>query len=320
MNAEDITDLAKLKYRVGLLEEHATAPPPPHLKLKVAVRDTIAVLKKWVSDKGTCLSEDNPDYCEVCSTLPMLEEAFNEYLKTDLRGRNKLGVMLDEANFRPSKNDDVILKRYSLEEAQGKPVERDKDNLDRVLDVLEAESFNALKHGPGDPYLVRNGGILRGEKITQWHRANGSASYHCTRCGAELRSTNGNFYPCWNCNFVPMPTGISMRLGMHDEPPKPDKTVVGTHFVDILVNANNTKVKNDEPLSFEQIVELAEPGFHTKHGHILGTRRSPLMPLHTITYHLPIPRSRWQSGSLTPGQKLMPVQNMVIDAVVCSSA
>lgn len=138
MSAEDIADFARLKYRVGILEERAGAPTPT-VKLKVAVRDTIAVLQKWVREKGTCLDEDNPDYCEVCSTLPMLEEAFKAYL--------------DVENFsHPAEAEQDRLAMFGKAVSHEEAV-RDKDNLDKVCDELEQhlDDLVVIAASPGQP-------------------------------------------------------------------------------------------------------------------------------------------------------------------------
>jgi len=71
--------MAGLEYRLAVLE--GTGPTPePTTQLRIAVEQTIAVLRAWRENKASSLEEDgNDDYRDVISTLPLLEKAFAEW-------------------------------------------------------------------------------------------------------------------------------------------------------------------------------------------------------------------------------------------------
>lgn len=48
-----------------------------------------------------------------------------------------------------------------------------------------------------EPFITRNNEYLSGEKLTEWHRAHQSGSYHCPLCGKELDI----FYKCNECEY-----------------------------------------------------------------------------------------------------------------------
>jgi hypothetical protein len=76
------TRFANLEHRLALLESGGEAPKPS-TRLILAVRQTIAVLREFRDGKGQEILEDdnNDDYRDVISTLPLLEGALAEWEK-----------------------------------------------------------------------------------------------------------------------------------------------------------------------------------------------------------------------------------------------
>lgn len=48
--------------------------------------------------------------------------------------------------------------------------------------------------------LVRDGIVLTGNQITDYHKRHMTASYHCTECGYEMLF-DGDKFKCTGCGF-----------------------------------------------------------------------------------------------------------------------
>lgn len=71
---------------------------------------------------------------------------------------------------------------------------------------LERQLKNKLENNPTikvntdpEPFLIRDDKRLTGEEMTQYHKAHGTASYHCILCGAETLGVG----PCPICRRTP---------------------------------------------------------------------------------------------------------------------
>jgi hypothetical protein len=375
MNIEDLeSEFARLKYRVGLLEEHGGAPLWT-AKLKVAVRDTIEILQKWVKDKGDCLlSEDNPDYREVCSTLPMLEAAYTEYLRQPgvVRGHTRDLVMLDEANFRHVRSDDFVIivsRPWPVDDGKwtylthapdvwtelkaqellwGKNENDAKVGMRAWAEKMIAPMHGLYRRAPGSFCILP---LRQGQ-----HKINYDAPASFAHLGeAEqdkmaMHGDRGDFpgrsvppkldvsemvnaflaWPlpasvcCDHCAHIQgHPHRIGTSLLTADEARQMFEYVlnkaqiVGSpQWIEILLNGTMYRVPN-HALSYEDIVKFVDPDFYKKHKSQPG---EPMPPWHTITYRHRTKVMFPGSGSLTPGQEVVPTSNMIIDAVVCSAA
>jgi hypothetical protein len=313
MNIEDLEpELANIKYRLGLLEMDR-ATPAPTAKLMVAVKMTIEVLQKWVREKGRSLQdEDNPDYREVCSTLPMLETAYKEYASqpTKLHDKDNLDKVCDELEG-------------PVGDPKGEPGPPGPlfENKPRPVMVIAAES------GPLAPQIARKENLKSGPANFTFDRLPRTVPHQIVLGSVlkEMLPQDKLNYSIFIENKEPNGPDIQVNdrtpyhvdgLDMYSVPPAVFGS--GSAVVSFIVNAQRYSMcfKEHPPLiPFEKIVSLADPGFYERH------RGNPA-PLHTITYkHKVQPTSTFKmSGSLVPGEAVEVTHGMIIDAAITSGA
>ena len=49
-----------------------------------------------------------------------------------------------------------------------------------------------------EPYIIRDGKIIKDDELTKYHKKNNTASYHCPECGKELINYPNNL----KCNHI----------------------------------------------------------------------------------------------------------------------